>query len=428
MTLTSKGTIEAWAPRGLISSKRDCLKFIANAEGLCPLRIEWEDGLITQLNSMPTEAVLQNQILLPRLIEPHAHLDKAFTWPSAINCVGTYEAALSANLKEHQSRSQEDVLRRGERSMRLALKNGVRAIRSHVDSLGAMAEISWEQMVALQQKWQGVLALQLVALVPIGFWSSSEGEQFARRVANVGGLIGGVLGASSGRLESLHDLRNMLRLADDLGCGIDLHIDESDKDPAVGLRQLINLLDEMPISVPITCSHASSMSLLSAKALLHLAEKSSKHDLRFIALPLTNGWLLAREAGSTPLKRPLAPIEQLQRVGALVAIGGDNVQDPWFPAGNLDPLSLMGFSMPLAQLAPWKRLGLAPFTTAASHLMDLSWDGTIQEGCPADFILVEAGSWAEILSTPPSRQVFVNGICLDDQNFTDSNLNSMLAL
>ena len=44
--------------------------------------------------------------------------------------------------------------------------------------------------------------------------------------------------------------------------------------------------------------------------------------------------------------------------------------------------------MPLTQLAPWQRLGLAPFTTAAAEVMNLEWDGTIRAGSPADLVVL----------------------------------------
>ena len=128
-----------------------------------------------------------------------------------------------------------------------------------------------------------------------------------------------------------------------------------------------------------------------------------------VALPLTNGWLLGQSPEATPLRRPLAPIRQLQRAGVRVAVGGDNVADPWFPAGDFDPLALMASCLPLAQLAPWQRLGLSPFTTAASAVMRLGWDGRIGCDAPADLIVLEADSWSEALRRPPERRVLIGG-------------------
>ena len=72
--------------------------------------------------------------------------------------------------------------------------------------------------------------------------------------------------------------------------------------------------------------------------------------------------------------------------------------------------------MPLAQLAPWQRLGLSPFTTAAASIMDLEWDGAIREGSPASLVLLEAETWSEALSTPPNRKVMINGEWLENMN------------
>ena len=102
----------------------------------------------------------------------------------------------------------------------------------------------------------------------------------------------------------------------------------------------------------------------------------------------------------------------------LFARGGDNVQDPWFPAGNFDPLALMSASMTMAQAAPWERLGLSLFTTGAARLMGLEWDGTFRIGSKADFILIDARCWASAMSTPPSRKVMINGHWLQKENIS----------
>jgi cytosine deaminase len=176
----------------------------------------------------------------------------------------------------------------------------------------------------------------------------------------------------------------------------------------------MRVLKRMTVSVPITCSHASSLSLLGASALQRLAERMALHNIRVVALPLTNGWLLGRQDFATPLRRPLAPIRQLQRAGVCVAVGGDNVQDPWFPAGNFDPLALIAASLAQAQLAPWERLGLSPFTTAAARLMEMEWDGVIRVGAPADAMQLPVHSWAEALATPPERRLLVRGVWVQD--------------
>jgi len=405
--------LDVLVPRGLVGCGNGVLSGPVTAEGLCPLRVTWENGRISCLEGIRPELPSSLKILLPRFPEPHAHIDKAFTWKESPNLTGGYQGAFEANRQEHKNRSGQSVYARAERSLNLAINNGCRAIRSHIDSFDCCADQSWEVLIDLRRTWQSLIELQLVALVPLEYWSTSQGSFLAARVARAGGLLGGVLVPPFDRKAYTSHLFQMIKLANQFDCGIDLHIDESYIQPAAGLKLLVQLLDQIQISVPITCSHVSSMGLLPSRDLRRLADRLLHHHVNVVALPLTNAWLLARQPRRTPVKRPLAPISQLQHAGVTVAVGGDNVQDSWFPAGNFDPLALMSSSMPLTQLAPWQRLGLAPFTTAAAEVMNLEWDGTIRAGSPADLVLLDASSWSEALSKPPVRTVLIDGVWLD---------------
>ena len=123
--------------------------------------------------------------------------------------------------------------------------------------------------------------------------------------------------------------------------------------------------------------------------------------------------MLGRKGRSTLAKRPLAPIFELQKAGVVVAVGGDNVNDSWFPLSSFDPINLMAFSMSIAHLSPWDRLGLSPFSTSAAHLLGLEWKGYLEIGSPADWVLLDSNSWVEALSSKPKKRVVVKGNFLD---------------
>ncbi len=397
-------------PRTLLDPRRTDLP-PADADGLVTVVLEHQGGRLTALESWHGQAG-DHPLAVTPFPEPHAHLDKAFSGRRHPNREGTMAGALAANFQEAEHRSGEQVLARGERALDRAWRCGVRAIRTHIDSLGPAAEASWEALETLRRSWAGRVELQLVALVPIHHWLSPAGEALARRVAGAGGVLGGVLGmpyavGPTGR----EALLSLLRLAERFGCGIDLHVDESDGDDSrgQGVRLVSDLLQRHRIAVPLVCSHASSMGLLGDRNCRRLAEAMAASGVAVVALPSTNLWLLGKRQGRTPWRRPQAPIRQLQEAGVVVAVGGDNVQDPWFPGGDFDPVALLSFCLPASHLVPWQRQGLGPFTTAAAQLLALEWDGVLREGGPADLVVLGASTWQELLARTPRRRVLRDG-------------------
>ncbi|MFM7170858.1 MAG: amidohydrolase family protein [Cyanobium sp.] len=388
----------------------------ADGDGFVRVCLSHREGQLIRLEPHGGPEPAQGiPLALTPLVEAHAHLDKAFSAPLHANRAGSIGEALRVNTQEAHQRTPDLVAARAERALEQAWRYGLRAIRSHLDSSGAWGEFGWEVLGQARERWAGRVELELVALVPIEHWLSREGEQLARRVAAKGGLLGGVLGppfSQTGR--EREGLLALLALAEREGCGIDLHIDESDQPPPRGLNLLREVLLEHRFGgVPLVASHASSMGLMDDRALRRLAEGMAEARVGVVALPTTNLWLLNRDPERTPARRPKAPIRQLQQAGVTVAVGGDNVQDPWFPGGDFDPIELIRQGTLATHLLPWERAGLAPFTTAPAQLMGLPWDGVLRIGGPADLVVLAATSWTDLLARSPQRRVLRQGVWLD---------------
>ena len=406
--MSSSVKLEVLIPRSLCQI--ECAEnLIVDDEGLASFFISWEKGIVSELKPLNTEDKKPKKILFPRFVETHSHLDKSFTWREFPNFKSNYEEALSVNLEEHITRTTKKVLDRAERSLNLALKNGYRAIRSHIDTYEAQENDIWTELFNLQKKYSPNLKLQFVALAPLEFWDSSNGEKLAKKLSVHEGILGGVVVPPFNKKEIKCLLSRMLLLADKYRLEVDLHIDESTSEPGAGIKVLLETIERLNIKVPITCSHLSNILSLRDNEIINLGRKITEKDIKVIALPLTNFWLLNRNDKSTSLNRPVAPIKQLQKSLVDVSIGSDNVQDPWFSFGNYDPFYLMTCAMPMLQLSPWERLTLSSLFLAPSRLLKLSWDGLIKKGCPADFVIVDAEKWADIFSSNLTKKVFING-------------------
>ena len=234
----------------------------ADADGLISVVLEHRHGRWVGLQPASRQEA-PALMALPPLVDAHAHLDKVYSWPEAANRSGRMDEALAANQAEHQLRQADRVAERAERALQEGWQLGLRAIRSHVDSLGPGAAPAWEVLPDLAERWRDRLTLQLVAMVPITHWGTAAGEALAQAVAARGGLLGGVLGPPFHRgPDDRRGLESLLRLADRYGCGIDLHVDEGEDQPGEGVALICSLLEQLNLRLPITCSHAASMSLL----------------------------------------------------------------------------------------------------------------------------------------------------------------------
>ena len=404
----NSGKVEALIPRCLFSiDNSDNLNI--DIEDLCAISISWENGFVSEIKPLNIENKKPNNILFPRFVEAHSHIDKSFTWDEFPNLKSNYDGALSVNLEEHKTRTTKKVLERAEKSLNLAIQNGYRGIRSHIDTYQHQGNDVWKELFKLQKKYSSKLQLQFVALSPLEFWQTENGKKLAKNLSIQKGIIGGVVVPPFNRRETSKLLSQMILLADKYNLEIDLHIDESITEPGAGVKVLLEVMDKLKIQVPITCSHLSSILFLKEHEILGLGKKLADKNIKVVALPLTNFWLLNNKSKITSLKRPVAPIKQLQKSLVDVSVGSDNVQDPWYPFGNFDPFYMMSCSMPMLQLNPWERTTLSSFFLAPSRLLNLKWDGLIKKGCPADFVILDAQRWADVFSSNLKRKVFIKG-------------------
>ncbi len=405
--MDNSGKLKVLIPRNLFEFEKET-NVDVSIDGLSPVEITWRDGCVLNIKAIVKEDNLLNKILFPRFVESHAHIDKSFSWMKYPNLKSNYENALSVNLEEHITRTASTVSQRAEKSIKLAIKNGYRAIRTHIDTYESQNPEIWSELFMIKKRYEDLLDLQFVSLAQLDFWGTREGELFAKEFKKNNGILGGVLVPPFSKSRIIKSLSEMLSLAMKYELEIDLHVDESSIQPGSGIKLLLKTIDKLKCKVPITCSHSSSILYLKDVRLNNLAKKMADKNIKVIALPLTNFWLLNRQ-NKNSLMRPVAPIKQLQKSFIDVSIGSDNVQDPWYPFGTFDPFYLISHAMPMLQLNPWERLSLSAIFNAPSRLLNLNWDGVIKNGCPADFVVVEGKGWSDVFSGDLKRKILIKG-------------------
>ena len=135
----------------------DIDNLIIHEEDLCSLSISWDDGFVSELKPSKNKVTKPKNILFPIFLETHSKFDKSFTWADFPNLESNYGRALSVNLEEHKTRTTDMVLERVEKSLKLAIQNGYRAIRSNIDTYKSQSIDVWNELFKLQKKFSSEL-------------------------------------------------------------------------------------------------------------------------------------------------------------------------------------------------------------------------------------------------------------------------------
>lgn len=361
---------------------------------------------------------LRDGIALPRFVDIHTHIDKGHIWPRRPNLAGTHFAARTAAAEDREANwNAEDVRVRMEFSLRCAYAHGTAALRTHLDSLGKQAAISWPVFAEMRETWKDRIALQAVALFPTELAVDDEPQfrMIVNIVARHGGKLGGLtfVGEAPGpKLELALDRTFAMAAAH--GLDLDLHVDESTSPDARGLERIALAAVRHRFMGRIVVGHCCSLTLAEDDYRKRVIELLGEANVAVVSLPMCNMYLQDRSPGRTPRLRGVAPLHELDAAGVAVAVASDNTRDPFYAYGDLDMLEVFREATRILQLdhsdRPWLRLfGIAP-----AEIAGFRQHGRIATGLPADLVLTRARTIQELLSRPQhDRVVLVNGRAID---------------
>lgn len=361
-----------------------------------------------RLAKLDNEQVIDadGSLLTCALAEPHAHLDKAFLAERIENPTGDLMGAINAMEKSRDLVTITDTIERAERAVRLMVSNGVTAIRSHADVTEWNNLDSVEALVEVRNRTRDIVDLQICALLgwPLSRQVGASNRDLGRRAIQMGAdILGGCP-----HLDVDPEGANiaLLELAGDLDCGLDLHTDEHTDINRVSLEHLANLVISTGFKKSVVASHCVSLGMQTESVQKRIADRVAEAGIGVVALPHTNLFLQGRDA-TTATPRGLTAIANLRRAGVKVAVGADNLQDPFNPIGRGDPLESAGLAILSAHLLP--QVAFDSVSSIARTVIGLTAAGP-QVGARADLMLTSAGSVREAIANMPIRAlVFYKG-------------------
>jgi cytosine/creatinine deaminase len=325
------------------------------------------------------------RVLLPGFVESHCHLDKTMSLGSEglENTSGTLLEAIERWYPSKLSRSKDDFKRRATFALNQAIAKGTTALRSHIDMDADKGLEVLEVMQELKQDFKDKLPLELVAL---GRPGTLEGDALmAEALKNGIDIVGGCPHITP---DPVACMKSALDLAERFDRPVDLHMDEDENPDVLDLDELAEMVKARGLQGRVTADHCCSLSVQPKHVQEKVIEQVSEAGISIVSLPAVN---LMLQGHTQPMTRGLVPIKKLLAHNVTVAVGSDNVRDPFQPMGNYDLLWQANLAVHAAHLTSpsERRVALELVTTQPAKILGLQNYG-LDIGCKADMVILDA--------------------------------------
>lgn len=365
-------------------------------------------------------------LVTPSLIDPHIHLDKVNVFDVVRpNVSGTLKEAIEILWDQKRVYTVEDIVTRSEDVVLKAIKNGTLAIRTHVDvdTIGGLRPL--EGVVALREKYQDVIDIQIVAFPQEGIVKDPGCDKLMWEAMEAGAdIVGGMPANENSPDDSRAHVKLCFDIAEKYGAEIDMHVDETD-DPFY--RTLEMIADEAIARgfAPgtVTAGHTCALAAYDDHYAGYVIEKVKRAGINVITNPVTNLMLQGR-LDKQPIRRGITRVKELLAAGVNVSFGQDCVKDTFYPYGSADMLQVANVVAHAAQMSlPDEIEKLYDMVTGdANKILKIPGYG-LEPGCRANLLIIDARDARDAIRLcPPRRTVIRDGRVLAETT-VDTRLN-----
>jgi cytosine deaminase len=362
--------------------------------------------------SAAREVDVAGRLVSPPFVDAHVHLDAVLTvGQPRYNTTGTLLEGIQIWGERKPSLTVEDVKQRALEEIRWEVAQGTLHIRSHVDvcdpNLTAL-----RALIEVRAEIRDICNLQLVAFPQDGIMSFPNGRELMRKAMELGcDLVGGIPHYEWTRDMGVEDVHYAFELAREFNRDVDCHCDETD-DPLSRFTEVMAAdTIQQGWQGRVTASHCTAMHSYDNAYAFKLIRLLARAQMNVVANPFDNVVLQGR-FDTYPKRRGIARVKELLAGGVNVALGHDSIMDPWFPLGKGDMLAAAQLALFLCHMSGYEEINdvLDLITTNSARALRIQDRYGIEEGKPADFLVLDAPTAFEALRLVPARlHVFKNG-------------------
>jgi cytosine/adenosine deaminase-related metal-dependent hydrolase len=352
--------------------------------GAAPADVLIVDGRIAQVSphvagtdTAPEVLDGDGRLLLPGLIDGHAHIDKTL-WGQPWH---PHQAGplLSDKIENERRVRREQRLDPAEQSARIAregIRHGTTHIRTHVDVDTETGLANLDGVLATRETLRGAIDIQVVAFPQSGLLIRAGTlellEEALRRGAEV---VGGLDPAGIDR-DPAGQLDAIFALAERYGVEVDIHLHDPGELGAFQVELIADRTRALGMQGRVAISHAFCLGQVEEARYRGLEALLVELDIAI----MTHG----------PGNRLFPPILRLAEAGVRLFSGNDGIRDAWGPFGNGDMLERAWL---LSYRSNFRRdeeveVALRMCTYGGAGVLRADRYG-LEPGCRADLVVVD---------------------------------------
>lgn len=348
-------------------------------------------------------------MLLPGLVEPHIHLEKAHLLSRMEQEAESLQDAIRMTAAMKHGFTREDMKQRSLAVIREAVRSGVTHMRCHAEVDPILGLSAFESALELKQLVSHALDLQIVVFPQEGIFINAGTAELMEEAMRLGGDVVGGITYQDADLQA--HLQFVFNLAEKYGKPIDVHTDFSDNPEHLAIVDIAERTIAAGMEGLVSAGHVTSLGSLDHRRAETVAERIQQADLHIMSLPATDLFINGR-ADMERKRRGLTPIGMLLEKGVNVVIGANNVRNPFTPFGKADPLEMAWLVAVTAYMGgdSEARQLIRMLTEGAAQALGLKNYG-LRLGAEADMVLFSVPTERDILlDKPEQRTVWKRGI------------------
>lgn len=337
------------------------------------------------------------------LVEAHIHLDKALLAGRVAATAGTLAEAIRLTGEAKRSFTVEDIRARARQVLERAIAAGVTAMRTHVEVDPIIGLTGMEAILPLREEYAPAIDLQVCAFAQEGIVQAPGTEGLLRRALQLGAdLVGG---CSYNDSDGARHVETVFALAEAFGVDADFHVDFADEPEHLHVELIIEQTLRRDWQGRVAVGHLTELAALPPLEQDRIVAGLAEARIGVISLPATDLYLMGR-ADEMNVRRGLTPIRRLLAAGVPVALGTNNVRNPFTPVGTADPAHMAFIAAVAAHMGTPADLAtlLDTITRHPARILGLADHGLRPDG-HADLVVWECETPEEAVATLPARRL-----------------------